>query len=389
MESPPDLFVSPVGSLQLERYPQSSDRSLRAWDAADEYLLDYLVEQGMADTNSRQGEGKRALLVNDTFGAMSCALAACRYDVYHWSDSLLSQLAVSVNFKRNDLDPDPHFVESTDAPPGIFELVLIKVPKTTALLEDQLLRLRAHVGRSSVIVAAGMVRNLGRSSFQSFEKILGPFTTSLARKKARLIFASVDPSLVPPPDLYPTEFTDAEVGFPLFGYANVFSRHRLDAGARHFLQHFNQLPEAASVIDLGCGNGVLGITYQRAYPGAQLCFVDESFMAIKSTRHGYLHQFSSAACNARFVVNDGLYNFADDSVDLILCNPPFHQQHTIDEQTARAMFIESKRCLRQHGELWVVANRHLRYQVSLKHLFGQCAVVAAGPRFTLFRARKR
>ena len=105
--------------------------------------------------------------------------------------------------------------------------------------------------------------------------------------------------------------------------------------------------------------------------------------------HGYLHQFSSAACNARFVVNDGLYNFADDSVDLILCNPPFHQQHTIDEQTARAMFIESKRCLRQHGELWVVANRHLRYQVSLKHLFGQCAVVAAGPRFTLFRARKR
>ena len=69
MESLPDLFVSPVGSLQLERYPQSSDRSLRAWDAADEYLLDYLVEQGMADTNSGQGEGKRALLVNDTFGA--------------------------------------------------------------------------------------------------------------------------------------------------------------------------------------------------------------------------------------------------------------------------------------------------------------------------------
>lgn len=377
-----------LGSCLLDRYPQTSDRSLRAWDAADEYLLEHIAKQ------DRQFD--RVLLVNDAFGALSCVLsrAFSQCELYHWSDSILSQVAVSANVKRNSLDCDPTFLESTGSLPGEFDLVLIKVPKTTALLADQLTRLRPHLRRDALVIAAGMVRNLSRSSFQSFEKILGPVTTSLAQKKARLIFATIDVTLESRAIPEPLVVTDPALGFPLFGYANVFSRQRLDPGARYFLDHFSSLPDAKSVVDLGCGNGVLGISYQRAYRNAELCFIDESYMAVASAHDGYCHQFcpadvmSKSGCDgrARFMVNDGLSGFADRSIDLILCNPPFHQQHTVAENTAHAMFAQSRRCLREAGELWVVANRHLRYQAVLKRLFGSCSVVATGPRFNVYRA---
>lgn len=381
-------LINSFGAFYLARYPQTSNNSLRAWDAADEYLLEYLAEQLVSDADASAQSCKRALLVNDTFGALSCALSARHYSIHHWSDSLLSQLAVTKNFKRNDIFVAPEFIKSTDALVGKFDAVLIKIPKTTALLEHQLLQLRPHIHDTSVVVAAGMVRNLNRSSFQCFEKILGPITTSLAKKKARLIFPTVDSALQPPLSPYPGQFTDSELGFPLIGHANVFSRDRLDAGARFFLSQFGQLPDVQSVVDLGCGNGVLGIAYQRAFEHSEICFVDESFMAIESARAGYEQQFGEKGHNARFIVNDGLSGFSEESVDLILCNPPFHQQHAIAEQSAHAMFVESERCLRRQGELWVVANRHLRYQTILKRLFGRCSVAKPGPRFNLYRASK-
>lgn len=384
-----ESFDSPFGALQMGRYPESSNNSLRAWDAADEYLLEYLAEQELVGAASPLRSGKRVLVVNDMFGAVSCSLCNRQCQIFHWSDSVLSQLAVALNCQRNNFDAPPEFIKSTSSPVGEFDVVVIKVPKTIALLEDQLLRLRAQLHSKSIVVAAGMLRHLNRSAFQCFEKILGPVTTSLAKKKARLIFAIVDPALVPPVNPYPTSFTDSDAGFVLYGHANVFSRDRLDAGARYFLKQFHRLPHAQAVIDLGCGNGVLGIAYQRDNMSAEVCFVDESFMAIASAREGYQHQFSDDAQQARFVENDGLSGFADGCADLILCNPPFHQQHVVAEQLAYALFTESKRCLRHNGQLWVVANRHLPYQAVLKRLFGQCSVVTPGPRFNLYRAVKR
>jgi len=394
------LFSTAFGSQQLIRVPETNDQSLRAWDAADEYLLEYLDEHGfvgksaasMRDDTGQQSNS-RLLLINDTFGALTCALTCAstcgtsnNCEVYHWSDSLLSQQAVIGNTQLNEHARLPGFIKSTDKLNGLFDLVLIRVPKTTALLEDQLHHLRPHLHANSVVIAAGMVRNLSRSMFRCFEKIIGSVTTSLARKKARLIFVTLDPALTPQTSPYPATFTDSDLGIRLFGHANVFSRERLDVGTRFFLKQFKQLPRVNSVIDLGCGNGVLGIAFQLLHESAKLCFVDESFMAVESARASYKNQFPELFCNTEFVVNDSLSGFPDNSVDLILCNPPFHHQHTVAQEVARRMFVDSKRCLSPGGELWLVANRHLRYRTALKRLFGRCTIAAAGPNFTVYRA---
>lgn len=54
-------------SLTLKRFPQTDDvNPLLAWEAADEYLLQQLDETEIRGP---------VLILNDTFGALSCALA--------------------------------------------------------------------------------------------------------------------------------------------------------------------------------------------------------------------------------------------------------------------------------------------------------------------------
>ena len=371
--------VSPLGELSLSRWPVRKDDILRAWDAADEYLLDYLVAENLLL------ERRQILVINDGFGALSCALKD--HGVTSWSDSKISHLATEHNLGSHASQPE--YLTSLESPTQQYDLVLIKVPKTMALLEDQLHKLRPCITENTRIIAAGMVKHLPKSAFQWFEKTIGPVTTSLAKKKARLIFSTLDDSLNVSVNPYPSSFYEESIGLELSNHANVFSRDKLDQGARFFLKQFGQLPEAGEVIDLACGNGVLGIRYQQLHPASKLTFIDESYMAVASAEHNYSRIIDNQVVSANFSVADGLSQTNDNSADLILCNPPFHQQHVIGEQIATQFFHRAKRVLNVRGELWIVANRHLDYGKKLKRIFGNCRLVATDKKFVVLRVVKR
>jgi len=75
-----------------------------------------------------------------------------------------------------------------------------------------------------------------------------------------------------------------------------------------------------------------------------------------------------------------------ESADLILCNPPFHQQNTIGDQIAVSLFKQSRRVLRKGGELWVIGNRHLNYHSYLDRLFGAHSIIASNSKFIIVKA---
>ena len=82
----------PQGSFILHRLPHRPRELLRAWDAADEYILDYLVEQTFTTP-------PRCLIINDNFGALAVALQ--NWQVQAVSDSYLSQQATRLNLLSN------------------------------------------------------------------------------------------------------------------------------------------------------------------------------------------------------------------------------------------------------------------------------------------------
>ncbi len=367
----------PQGQFQLARYPIRKDEKLRAWDAADEYLLQQLAEEQAP---------ARLLIINDNFGALSVALADFQPEMM--SDSYLAHAGTQANLKNNGINIEQVQLHSSISPlSGHYNLVIIKVTKSLALLEDQLHRLRPHLSNKTKLLGAGMVKNIHNSTLKLFERIIGPTTTSLARKKARLIFCQLDSSLKPKPNPFPKRYSLEGSQHSLFNHAGVFSRDSLDIGTRFMLQNLPSTEGALNVIDLGCGNGALGIMLAEQNPAAALTFVDESFMAIASAKAGFRTAFGER--QAQFKTTDCLAGIDRNSADLIINNPPFHQQNVVGDHIARQMFRESKQVLRKGGELWVIGNRHLGYQTPLKRIFGNCEQVASNNKFVILRSCKQ
>ncbi|ACZ86425.1 methyltransferase [Streptosporangium roseum] len=373
------------GEFDLARFPDDPRDLLRAWDAADEYLLRHLdgIDGEPTDLSGT------VVVVGDRWGALVTALADHR--PAQITDSFLTQEATRGNLKRNGADADMVRLLSTrDTPPDRIDVLLIRVPKSLALLEDQLHRLAPRVHTGTVVIGTGMVAEIHTSTLKLFERILGPTRTSLAARKARLIFCSPAPQPLrgasPWPRSYalPTGIGTAS-GLTVTNHAGIFCADRLDIGTRFLLRNLPRRRGPERVVDLGCGNGVVGVAAALANPEAEVMFIDESYQAVASAEATFRAN-AGAGTTARFVVGDGLSGVPAGTVDLVLNNPPFHTHQATTDATAWRMFTGSRAALRRGGELWVIGNRHLGYHVKLRRIFGNCEVVTSDPKFVILRA---
>ena len=375
------IFTTPFAQLDLLRQPEQQDEPLQAFDAADEYLLNHLHELALHEQGLHANS--RVLLLNDSFGALAASLAP-HCVVTSCGDSHLGFLALQKNLARNQLPATAvTFVPASQVPEGPFDWVLIRVPKTLALLEEQLIRLHGQLAPGARVVAAAMLKHLPRAAGDLLERYIGPVQASLAVKKARLLSATptAKPAVVSP---YPSRYTLEQPPLQLLNHANLFCREGLDIGTRAFLPHLPNSLAARRVADLGCGNGVLGIAHALANPQDELTLVDESYMAVQSAAENWRAALGERPVSIR--AGDGLAEQAPESLDLVLCNPPFHQQQVVGDFLAWRMFTQARAALVTGGELWIVGNRHLGYHGKLKRLFRGVEQVAATPKFVVLRA---
>ncbi len=381
-------FTTPWGVLTLFCNAARRPERLRAWDAADEYLLHHLHAESILP------EGVSLLIVNDDYGALACALQS--FQPTWVSDSFLGEQALASNLQHNAREGGG--VETVDslyfpshAGDHHYDCVLLKIPKSLAQLEDQLCRIRPVIDADTVVIAAGMSRHIHTSTLALFEKWLGETHTSLARKKARLVFSRMTRGEVgdnPFPVRYDLPYQLDGETISLLSHAAVFSAQKLDIGTRFFLQHIPVSAGYRCIVDQGCGNGALGLLAAIKNPQAELVFTDDSLMAIDSAMQNVTRVFGETR-PATFLQTDCLQGLERASASLVLCNPPFHRNHAVGDEIAWRMFGEAGRVLEKNGELWVIGNRGLGYHAKLKKRFGNVEVVASNRKFTLLKARKK
>lgn len=370
----PQRFDTPFGEFELRRYPARRREPLQAWSAADLLLLEALAT----------GPCEGTLVVNDEHGALALPAGAAG----SWTDSALSALALAGNLRRNERPAIP-VTFSTDAPPAAIRRVLLRVPKQLAYFEYQLAALGAALPPGVDLIAGGMDKHLSPHTAAVMERFVGPTRRYRGEHRARLFRATLDgPREAIPP---PVRYHCPPLGALLESLPNVFSHDRLDYGSDLLVQQYPGLcarfaaAGGVRVIDLACGAGVLGLAALRAGLAREVVFCDESAMAVASAQGNARRLQPAAACE--FHHGDGLRGYSGPAADLVLCNPPFHLQHTVDDFAGRRLLGQAAAHLSPEGGLCVVANSHLGYRPALARAFREVERLAHNRKFTVWLAR--
>jgi 16S rRNA (guanine1207-N2)-methyltransferase len=261
-------------------------------------------------------------------------------------------------------------------------LVVLRLPKSLAALDEIAEAVARYADPAVRLLAGGRLKHMNRGMNDVLARHFGSVRASLGVQKSRVLMAAQP--IEPGPPRYPLSSTDAELGLTVCAHGGAFAGASVDLGTRFLLSFRDSYPPARCVVDLGCGTGLLAVAAARALPEAAVLALDESRAAVQSAR-------ATARANGvgeRVEVRrTSLMGGVDDhSVDLVLCNPPFHRGNTRDSAVAFEMIGEAARTLRPGGELWTVFNSHLPYLRALRRVVGRTTVAGQNASFTVTRS---
>jgi 16S rRNA G1207 methylase RsmC len=368
-----DTFETPFGAVPLTCDSGPSPSPMQAWSQADAYLLKKIHE----DFGATLADQKLAV-VNDQFGALTCALGSFKPEVF--SDSAIFKRWLKIN--RQGVETDVQPIESMHDSNA--DLFLVKLPKNLHFFQHLLSLIASK--QDAVTYVSGMQKYWPTSFYQTAGDFFSEMTVFPGVKKAKCM------RLTGAKDVPQVELTHIvrmeEFGLSSVNYPNVFSREQFDIGARFFLENAPNLLGAQRVMDLACGNGVLGIQALTQDPdGCDVHFVDESGYALRSCAAS-LDYNQINPDRATLHQNDCLFDLDLSGFDAILCNPPFHQEHRVSSHVADIMIEQSHRALKPGGSLFLLANRHLQHRKELCLFFKPVRQVASNAKFILYQAIK-
>ncbi|MBE0485763.1 methyltransferase [Marinobacter sp.] len=369
-----------AGEIVLSR-PGVERDALRAWDAADELLLDE-AQRWLDQHHGR----RRVLVVDDQFGALTLGLSGCA--PCSVADSAVLAGALKTNAALNPDLPAPSLPLSWLNPPvGPFDLVVMRIPRQAEYLGWLLHWVNGVLAEDGCLLAGGMIKHLPDRSVDVFAGAVITESVRPARKKARILVCRRGAAQL-------ADWQGAWKGYGLPGLPAtveampaVFARDKLDIGTRELLPLIAPavatLPVGSRVLDLACGNGVLGLAALACRDNICVDFSDVSSQAVASVRRN----LNRCGWDARATT------FHSDGIDagagqypLILLNPPFHEGGVVGDHIALRLFRGVTRHLEPNGRLLMVGNRHLGYHRTLKRYFRRVSQQGSSPRFVVFEA---
>ncbi|WP_109829992.1 class I SAM-dependent methyltransferase [Reichenbachiella versicolor] len=348
----------------FERYDLSEDRSLRAWSAADEYLLSEL-----------KPEDENIALYHDRFGFLTANIADKKPQVV--VSHMSQERAISANLENNELT-HTQFIYPLDSLIQPANLALLKVPKSLELFEFYLQHIVSNSTSDVVVLCGFMTRHFSPSLVSIAQKYFEVVEQSLAKKKARILILKVKKSKKVTTILNTIEYN----GTTYSQYPGVFSSGHVDFASQFLINHLEIDINEGRVLDLASGNGVIASEISKSESNLEFHLLDDSYLAVESARKNLSTE------NFHHHYDQNLARFENGFFDLIVTNPPFHFEYEINIQIPLLLLKESYRCLKKGGELWIVANQHLNYKTHLTKYFESTELISEDKKYVVYKCVK-
>jgi 16S rRNA (guanine1207-N2)-methyltransferase len=171
----------------------------------------------------------------------------------------------------------------------------------------------------------------------------------------------------------------------LVGKPGVFAWDKLDDGTAALVGAM-EIESGDTVLDLGCGTGLAGLSCARQASSGRVVLVDADVRAVEAARRTLE---ANGAANGEVMVSDCGSGVLDRRFDVVVTNPPFHQGVGVNFQVAHQFVRDAAQVLRPGGRLFLVANRFLRYGDLIRETFGDVAAAYADNRYHVLTAVAR
>ncbi|PWK05666.1 class I SAM-dependent methyltransferase [Tumebacillus permanentifrigoris] len=162
--------------------------------------------------------------------------------------------------------------------------------------------------------------------------------------------------------------------------AGVFSKAGIDFGSELLIESM-EIPSDATVLDVGCGYGPIGLAAAKLAAAGQVTMLDVNERAVELARK---NATSNGIANVEILVSDRYEHVQGRRFDVILTNPPIRAGKLV----VHSIFDGAVEHLTERGELWVVIQKKQgapSAKKRLEELFDSVEDVARDAGFRIFR----
>lgn len=365
-----NIFKYKGKSLTINRFPKSTNRSLRSWSAADELLLTHIQEKKIKVDST--------VIYNDRFGFLSTVLD--RNKPLKVLDYKSQEWSIRFNLEENEFEINNELLISPlQNYPKEINLGLVKIPKSLDLLQLQLQQISNQIDAEGSVICSFMTKNFSKRIIEIAEIYFDKIEQTKAVKKARLMILS-SPKKGVKKELINSVELNKETS--LNQYFGVFSSNHIDYASQFLIDNLKIDSSAMMGLDLASGNGVLAYSIRQQNKDLELHLVDDMALAIESSKMNLTDE------NTYFHHNNSLEEFQNNFFDFVVCNPPFHFEYETNIEVSLTLFKNVKRCLRKGGEFFIVANQHLNYKTHLSKMFPIVEIVNENDKFVIYKCVK-
>jgi 16S rRNA (guanine1207-N2)-methyltransferase len=167
----------------------------------------------------------------------------------------------------------------------------------------------------------------------------------------------------------------------LWSWPGAFAHGRLDPGTAALLRSLPDSLLRGSVLDFGCGIGLIARVLSDRVPGLDLWLIDNDAVSIHAAKRNL-----SAG---RHLLGAGLRPLRPgDRFELIVSNPPFHPNKSEDLSVIRELIERAPAHLSQGGSLVVVSKRSAGLGRLMRDHFAEHELLGEDPRYGVWRGAR-
>jgi len=360
--------------LNIKRYPPTQNKSLQASNASDEFMLNYIDEHDLIN--------KKTVIFNDRFGFLGCNLSVSNpINIINYKSE---EKALRLNFEVNKLEVNEGSIANplSKLSNGI-EIGIIKVPKSIELFEFYISMIAEGMNENGIVLCGFMTKYFNKSMITVAEKYFQDVEQSLAWKKSRILILKNPKKTKALDSIKSFNFSHIITGdIEIKQYPGVFSSNNIDQATQFFLNHIGVTEDDKKILDLASGNGILGIVAQSINPKSELHLIDDSYLAIESSK------LNLSKDTTQFHWNNKLDHFENDYFDLVISNPPFHFEFETNIEISIGLFRQVHSVLKTGGRFRSVASKHLNFKTHLEPMFSSTRIVAETTKFVVYESVK-